>query len=255
MTIKKTAKRRSLILEELDKTGQVSVTELSETLSVSEVTIRNDLAKLEKNNLLVRAHGGAFKTNNLVLTVNEKKKINLDQKRLIGKMAASLILEDDSVILDSGSTNIEISNNLTNFKRLNVITNALDIVNNLSNCKSVELSMLGGYLKDFSMSLVGPMAERNLRQMHCNKLFLGIDGINPKMGVFTHYMEEAYLNQIMIEISDEVIVVADSSKFKKNGHVLICGFDKIHKFITDDKIEKADKEMLENNNIEVIIAK
>ena len=143
MTIKKTAKRRSLILEELDKTGQVSVTELSETLSVSEVTIRNDLANLEKNNLLVRAHGGAFKTNNLVLTVNEKKKINLDQKRLIGKMAASLILEDDSVILDSGSTNIEISNNLTNFKRLNVITNALDIVNNLSNCKSVELSMLG----------------------------------------------------------------------------------------------------------------
>lgn len=255
MTIKKTAKRRSLILEELDKTGQVTVSDLSTMFKVSEVTIRNDLDNLEKNGLLVRAHGGAFKTNNLVLTVNEKKKINLDQKRRIGKRAASLILEDESVILDSGSTTIEISNNLTHFNRLNVITNALDIVNNLANCKNVEVSMLGGYLKGFSMSLVGPMAERNLRQMHCNKLFLGIDGINQKSGVFTHYMEEAYLNQIMIEISEEVIVVADSSKFKKNGHVLICGFEKIHKFVTDENIEDSFRELLEAKGVEVIIAK
>ncbi|MFI0429366.1 transcriptional repressor AgaR [Mariniflexile sp. HMF6888] len=251
----KTAKRRALILEELDKIGQVNVAELSEILSVSEVTIRNDLANLEKNNLLIRAHGGAFKTNNLVLTVNEKKKINLDAKRLIGKTAASLIHEDESIILDSGSTTIEISNNISHFKRLSVITNALDIVNNLANNKNIELLMLGGYLKDFSMSLVGPIAEQNLRQMHCNKFFLGIDGINQKTGVFTHYMEEAHLNQIMIEISEEVIVVADSTKLKKRGHALICGFDKIHKFITDDKIEKSDREMLENYNIEVIIAK
>ena len=104
------------------------------------------------------------------------------------------------------------------------------------------------------MSLVGPMAERNFKQLYCNKLFLGIDGIKANTGFFTHYMEEAYLNQIMIDIAEEVIVVTDSSKFKKSGLAFICGFDKIDKVVTDDKIEEADLKMLKQHNIEVIIA-
>ncbi|WP_339653093.1 DeoR family transcriptional regulator, partial [uncultured Salegentibacter sp.] len=89
--MRKAAARRSKILEILDETNKVNVTELSEHFSVSEVTIRNDLDKLEKNKLLVRAHGGAFKTNNLALAVSEKKSINRDLKRLIGKTAVGLI--------------------------------------------------------------------------------------------------------------------------------------------------------------------
>ncbi|MCK0135359.1 transcriptional repressor AgaR [Arenibacter sp. M-2] len=254
MDMKKTAKRRSTILQELDKHGQVAVNELSKILGVSEVTIRNDLDNLEKNNLLIRAHGGAFKLNNLALTITEKKQINFDVKRLIGKKAASIIMEDDSIILDSGTTTFEISNNLNDFKRLKVICNALDIVNNLAQKKNLEILMLGGSLKEASMSLVGPMAERNLRQLHCNKLFLGVDGIKENSGIFTHYLEEAYLNQIMIDIAEEVIVVADSSKFKKSGHALICGFDRVHKLITDKGIEDSFKEVLKSNNVEVIIA-
>lgn len=252
--MKKTAHRRSIILQKLDELGEVNVHELSELLQVSEVTIRNDLDKLEKSNLLIRAHGGAFKTNNIALTVTEKKNINLEVKRLIGKKAASLIEEDDSIILDSGTTTFEISNNLDNFKSLTVISNALDIVNNLSQYKNLQVFMPGGYLKEFSMSLVGPMAERNFKQVYCKKLFLGIDGIRENAGVFTHYMEEAYLNQIMIEISEEVIIVADSSKFKRSGLSFICGFEKIHKVITDSKIEEGDIKMLQKYNVEVIIA-
>ncbi|MCX2679245.1 transcriptional repressor AgaR [Galbibacter sp. EGI 63066] len=252
--IKKTVQRRSLILQKLDENGQVNVNELSDLLGVSEVTIRNDLDKLEKNNLLIRAHGGAFKTNNLALTVTEKKKINLDIKRAIGKKAASFINEDDSIILDSGTTTFEISNNLSSYKRLTVISNALDIINNLAHFDNLEVFMPGGYLKEFSMSMVGPMAERNFKQLYCNKLFLGVDGIKPNTGVFTHYMEEAYLNQIMIDIAEEVIVVSDSSKFKKTGFAFISNFDKIHKLVTDDKIDPSDREMLEKNNVEVIIA-
>lgn len=253
--MKKTAYRRSLILKELDEKGQVNVNDLSEALGVSEVTIRNDLDKLEKNNLLVRAHGGAFKTNNLALTVTEKKKLNLDVKRKIGKKAASLIEENDSIILDSGTTTFEISNNLHNFGRLTVISNALDIVNNLAQYKNLDVFMPGGYLKEFSMSLVGPMAERNLKQVNCNKLFLGVDGIKAGSGVYTHYMEEAYLNQIMIDISDEVIVVADSSKFTRSGLAFICGFEKVHKVITDEGVSQAHLEALKASNVEVIIAR
>ncbi|MGY5851418.1 DeoR/GlpR family DNA-binding transcription regulator [Salegentibacter sp. F14] len=252
--MKKAAERRTNILQKLDNLGQVNVTDLSEQFGVSEVTIRNDLDKLEKNKLLIRAHGGAFKTNNIALAVSEKKNINLESKRLIGKKAITLINENDSIILDSGTTTFEVSNNLGDFSKLTVISNALDIVNNLSKYKNLQVYMPGGFLKEFSMSLIGPMAERNFKQLYCKKLFLGIDGVKPNVGVFTHHMEEAYLNQIMIQIAEEVIVVADSSKFKKTGLAFIEGFESIHKVITDVNIEEENIKMLEKNNVEVIIA-
>lgn len=253
--MRKAAERRSQIIQILDDLGKVNVKDLSEKLNVSEVTIRNDLDKLEKNKLLIRAHGGAFKTNNIALAVSEKKRLNLEYKRKIGKRAVELIAENDAIILDSGTTTFEISSNLDKLKGITVISNALDIVNNLAQYKDLEVFMPGGYLKEFSMSLVGPMAERNLKQLYCNKLFLGVDSIKPNAGVFTHHMEEAYLNQIMIDIAEEVIVVADSSKFKKSGLAFISDFDKIDKIITDEHIEEEDLLMLKKSNIEVIIAK
>ena len=252
--MRKAAARRSKILEILDDLGQVNVNDLSKEMEVSEVTIRNDLDKLEKSKLLVRAHGGAFKTNNIALTVSEKKNINHDLKRLIGKKAVTLINENDSIILDSGTTTFEISNNLQGFEKLTVISNALDIVNNLSKYKNLQVIMPGGFLKEFSMSLVGPMAERNLKQLYCKKVFLGIDGVKPDVGIFTHHLEEAYLNQIMIEIAEEVIVVSDSTKFKKSGLAFIADFSKVDKVITDVNIDKESVAMLERNNVEVIIA-
>lgn len=252
--MKKAAARRSKIIQVLDELGQVNVKTLSTELAVSEVTIRNDLAKLEKSKLLIRAHGGAFKTNNIALAVSEKKSINLSDKRLIGKKAVSLIEKNDSIILDSGTTTFEISNNLGGVKDITVISNALDIVNNLAQFENLQVFMPGGYLKEFSMSLVGPMAERNLKQLYCNKLFLGVDCIKPNVGVFTHHMEEADLNQLMIEVAQEVIVVADSSKFRKTGLAFIVGFDKIDKIITDAGIEDEFLSMLKKNNVEVVIA-
>lgn len=251
--MKKTASRRAQILQELDKNGQVNVNELSELFDVSEVTIRNDLDKLEKNNLLVRAHGGAFKSNNIALSLSQKKKLNIESKTKIGKMAASLIKDNDTIILDSGTTTFEVSNFLGDFQNLTVITNALDIVNNLAAQENLEVFMPGGYLKEFSMSLVGPMAERNLKNLSCDKLFLGVDSIRPKKGVFTHHMEEAQLNQIMIDIADEIILVSDSSKFEKSGLAFICTLDKIDTIITDNALNSEYLEALEKNNVEVIL--
>lgn len=251
--MKKTAYRRAKILEELDKDGQVNVNKLSKLFGVSEVTIRNDLDKLEKNNLLVRAHGGAFKSNNIVLTFSQKKKLNMEVKTKIGKKAASIIEEGDTIILDSGTTTFEISRFLRDFQKLTVITNALDIVNNLAQQENLEVFMPGGYLKEFSMSLVGPLAERNLKQLSCNKLFLGVDSIKPDKGVFTHHVEEAQLNQLMINLAEEVILVSDSSKFAKSGMAFICTCNHIHKLITDSGITEDQIKALEKHNVEVIV--
>jgi DeoR family transcriptional regulator of aga operon len=113
--------------------------------------------------------------------------------------------------------------------------------------------MPGGYLKEFSMSLVGPLAERNLKQLSCNKLFLGVDSIKPDKGVFTHHIEEAQLNQLMINLTEEVILVSDSSKFAKSGMAFICECDHIHKLITDDGIPDEHLKALEKHNVEVIV--
>lgn len=250
--MRKAAERRSDILRLLDESGQVNVNDLSKLMSVSEVTIRNDLDKLEKNGLLIRAHGGAFKTNSTALPVSEKKSLNAEAKRRIGKKAVSLIEEEDSIILDSGTTTQEIANNLGQFKKLTVISNALDIINNLVQYQHIQVFVPGGFVREFSMSMIGPMAERNFRQLYCKKLFMGIDGIKANVGVFTHHMEEAYLNQIMIDIAEEVIVVADSSKFNKSGLAFIEGFHKIDKIITDSDIDPETVNMLEKNNVEVL---
>ena len=252
--MKKSAERRSKIIQILDNIGQVNVTALSNKFQVTEVTIRNDLDKLAKNDRLIRTHGGAFKTNNVALAVSEKKNINLHSKRLIGKKAASLIKENDSIILDSGTTTFEISNYLGKFEKLKAITNGLDIVNNLSKFKNLQIFLPGGFLNEFSISLTGPMAERNFKQLSCKKLFLGVDGIKTDTGFFTHEFEDAQLKQIMIEVAEEVIVVADSSKFYKTGLAFIDGFDKIHKVITDANIEEESVKMLKKHDIQVIIA-
>ena len=144
--MRKSAERRSKILQLLDDVGQVNVTELSNRMDVSEVTIRNDLDKLEKNKLLIRAHGGAIKLSNIALNVNDKRRINLDAKRLIGKKAISLIEENDSIILDSGTTTFEISNNLGDFNNITVISNALDIVNNLAQFKNLQVPVRDQYI-------------------------------------------------------------------------------------------------------------
>lgn len=252
--MKKSGLRRLKIIQLIEGIGQVNVTALSNEFQVSEVTIRNDLDQLAKSNRLVRTHGGAFKTNNLALAVSEKKSINLHSKRLIGKKAASLIKENDSIILDSGTTTFEISNYLGKFEKIKIITNGMDIVNNLSKFRNLQVFIPGGFLNEFTMSLSGPMAERNFKQLSCKKLFLGVDGIKAETGFFTHEFEDAQLKQIMIQVAEEVIVVADSSKFNKIGVAFIEGFDKIHKIITDKGIEEESLKMLTRNEIEVIIA-
>jgi len=252
-----TVNRRNQIILDIQKKGQVLVDELSKQFKVSEVTIRNDLEQLERKNLLVRARGGAINFESKVRIdhrLNEKGKINYKEKTEIGKRAAKLINEGDTIIVDSGTTTIEIVKNISHIKELTLITNAINIVNELSNCPGINVIIPGGYLRQNSMSLVGPMAERNLRNLHVDKLFLGVDGFDTKMGVYTPNIEESHLNEIMIEVAKEVIVVTDSSKFKHRSFAYICPINKIHAVVTDGGIEFEDRKRLEDEGIKVWIS-
>lgn len=254
---KATVDRREQILKLITEKGKVYVHELSALFAVSEVTIRNDLDQLEKKNHLIRARGGAMKIEGQVsldFKLSEKHKLNFSEKSGIGKKAASLINESETIILDSGTTTAEIAKNLSNFKNLTVVTNAINIVNALTQYSDISVIIPGGYLRKNSLSLVGPLAENNFRQLYVDKAFIGVDGFDVTIGAFTPNIEEASLNKIMIEVAKEIILVADSSKLNRKSLSLICPVSNIHTLVTDAGISEIDQKKLRDRGINVIIA-
>jgi DeoR family transcriptional regulator of aga operon len=252
-----TVERRKSILHTISEEGQVLVPELSKEFDVSEVTIRNDLEQLEKKNLLIRARGGAIKIEGGVGIdhhLSDKDRLHSEEKARIGKKAAQLINTHDTIIIDSGTTTMEIAKNMGQLSEVTIICNALNIISQLIQLNSINLIIPGGYLRKNSLSLVGPLAEKNLQNLYVDKVFIGVDGFDTKHGIYTPNIEEAYFNEIMIKISKEVIVVCDSSKFFRRSLAYICGISKIHTVITDNGIPEEDKKRLEDAGIKVIIA-
>jgi len=147
-----------------------------------------------------------------------------------------------------------LAKNLKKFNDLTVITNALNVATLLAEYNNINVIVPGGMLKKNSLSLVGILAEKGFKDYFCDKLFLGVDGFDLDFGISTPNPEEAHLNQIMIEISKEVIVITDSSKFQRRGFALIAPVNKISTVVTDKGISPENKSKLENLGVNVIIA-
>lgn len=253
---KSTVERRLVIIKKLDLKGKVDVRDLSNMFGVSEVTIRNDLAQLEKKNILIRARGGALKIDPVGIDyhISEKDKINIKAKQLIGSEAVKLVNEGDTIMIDSGTTAIQLVRSLNKKISLTVITNALNIANQLNNNENIQVIIPGGILRNKSFSLIGTAAEKSMKNYYCDKLFLGVDGLNIDYGLSTPNIEEAHFNSAMIEMSNQVIVLADSSKIGKRSLAFICPISKIDILITDDGISSEQKKSIENIGIKLIIA-
>lgn len=254
---KSTVSRRAMILEELEAKGHLTVSELSEKFKISEVTIRNDLTHLEKQNMLIRARGGAIKMKHyrmgIDLSINDKQKEYLKEKQRIARAALKFIEDGDTIVLDSGTTTTEIAKCLDQFKNLTVITNALNIAIILSEYEGFNIFMPGGFLRKNSLSLVGVLADENFKKFYCDKLFLGVDGFDTTHGLSTPNSEEAHLNQIMIEASKKVIVVSDSRKFLRRRFAYIGPISLVNVVITDSSIRQEDLDRLSKSGIEVIL--
>jgi DeoR family transcriptional regulator, aga operon transcriptional repressor len=250
-----TTERRSQTLALLEDKGQVNVEDLSQLYGVSQVTIRNDLAYLEGKRLIYRTRGGALKMPKVAvdMALAEKARKNADQKRRIALKAVEIIQNGDTIILDSGTTTMEIARNLQDFHNLTVITHALNIASELAGHHGIEVIMPGGIVRGTSFSLVGSQAEQNLRDYYCDRLFLGVDGFETTVGVSTPCVSEAQLNRVMAEIAQQTIVVADSTKFGRKSFAFIIPVSRIHAVITDDGINEADRQNLKSQNVELFI--
>ena len=250
-----TPERRNEIVQIINKKGRASVEELSRKFGVSVVTIRNDLSFLENRAMIHRVYGGAL-TRNVVAfdtTIIEKQKLHAEEKKRIGVAAAKMVYDGDSILIDSGTTTMEIAKNIKDRKELTVMTNAINIATELAGIPGITVMLTGGTLREKSFSLVGPHAEAVLREFYFDKLFLGVDGFDINFGLTTPNFLEARLNRLMVEMAKEVIVVMDSSKFERRSLSLIVEPDQIDKIITDNNIPNNYLEALQNLGIEVIL--
>lgn len=253
-----TNERRADILQILNQKDRIMISELCERYGLSEVTIRKDLEILKKRNLLFRIRGGAIRIPSTVdgndLRVEAKRLFYYKQKRAIGRVAASLINENETIIIDSGTTAMEVAKNLHKFQNLTVVTNAIDIALEVSKYNRFNVILLGGHLRESSLSTVGPLAESVLKVCYCDKLFLGVDSFSIEKGISTPNLEEANINQTMISMAKESIAVFDSSKFDKRSFAFIAQVKDINAIVTDDDIPPKILSELTKRNIKVHIA-
>lgn len=252
--MKSTVDRRDKIIHKIQSEGSVRVDELSEEFDVSTVTIRNDLDFFEEKGLIHRTYGGALLRNNVYNdpSLEEKQKINVEEKRRIGEYAAGLIKDGESIVLDSGTTTREIALRLKDKNDVTLMTNAINIAVELAGVSGLQLMLTGGVLRDKSYSLVGPEAERTMNNYYFDKLFLGVDGMDFEHGLTTSNPQEAQLNKLMVERANKVIAVADSSKFGRHSFSYICDLDPIEILITDTNISEEFEQGLMKRDITVI---
>lgn len=250
--------RRAQILQLLEKSNEVLVTELSELLATSEVTIRKDLTLLQSRNLLVRTRGGAIRrpaqNTNEDVAIGQKRMFNFREKERIGRLAASLIKEGDCIMIDSGTTTLEIAKNLGRFENLSIVTNAMNIAMELMKYKRFNVVILGGHLRINSHSTIGPIAMHTLSNFSNYKLFVGVDSFSIESGISTPNLEEAMLNQAMIAQAKTTIAVFDSSKFNKRSFCHIASAEQIDTIVTDDNLPSGLATQIKKKGIELLLA-
>lgn len=248
--------RRDKIFELIKEDGSAKVVDLAKIFKVTEVTIRQDLEKLDKDGLVVREHGGAFLKNikDQVRNFSLANQENIDKKERIAQKCLEFIESGDSIILDSGSTATEIAKKLKGFKNLRVITNALNIAMMLGTEPGIELVVTGGEFKPPTLSLTGQKAADFFNGISVQKLFLATAGISLKAGLTYPSISDLVVKKAMIDAADTTYLVADSTKIGKSSFASLGALSLIDYIITDEGIEEKHKQLFRDNEIELIIA-
>jgi DeoR/GlpR family transcriptional regulator of sugar metabolism len=249
--------RRDKILELLQEDGSAKVLNLAKLFKVTEVTIRQDLEKLEHEDLIIREHGGAYLKNvkDQVGTFSLAHQENLDKKELIAAKCLDFIESGDTIILDSGSTTTEIAKKLKGFKNLTVITNALNIALMLGVEPGIEVIVTGGEFKPPTLSLTGQKAADFFKGLNVQKLFLATAGISLKAGLTYPSISDLVVKKAMIEAAETTYLVADSTKMSKAAFASLGALSLIDYIITDSGIDKKHQQVFKDNDIKLIIAK
>lgn len=257
-TIKSISERHQKIYELLRKHKNLSIDKLSSILEISKMTVRRDLDGLIKKGIVQRVHGRAIisRTNEYEPPHMIRSLEMMQEKQMIGRLAASLIKDNAVIIVDVGSTLLELVKNIPENNNITVITNWIPVAVELSKKRGLfNLVLVGGKVFTDELSIVGGYPEEMLKDFNADIAFLGVGGISDKFGITDFNMDEVQVKKQMIKSSREVIVLADHLKFGRVAPIKIADIKLIDKIITDDGLKEKDKTSIERFDTEVIIAK
>jgi DeoR/GlpR family transcriptional regulator of sugar metabolism len=248
------AERHRKIVEVVNEKMSVRVTELSKIFQVTEETIRRDLEKLEKENLLRRSHGGAVSIQDEQSEVSyaEREITNSVEKKAIAIEAVKLIQPGDQIVLDASTTAWYMAKEMPDLP-LTVITNSIKVAIELSKKEQVKVISTGGMLLPKSLSYVGPLAERSLNMYHVNKAFISCKGVHIEGGLSDSNEWQALLKRQMMSISDQTILMADSTKFGVRNFAHITGIQQVDLVLTDSNIEDLTSHAFEEKGVQIRI--
>ena len=236
--------RRRQLLDLMNRQGFATLDELVRALGVSESTIRRDLEALDNAGLVKRTHGGAVCSADVrgMPAFDERETSQAAEKRAIGLVAASLVNDGETVLLDGGTTTLEVARALVG-RPVQVVTNSLPIAGLLASSKSTDLILIGGYVYPRTGVAMGPLAVATMQGLRAAKVIMGAGGI-VRDGVYNSNSLLVETERTMMTCGQEILVVADSTKFGRLALTRLCGLDEVHAMIVDDGLPIPERDML-----------
>ena len=251
-----TPERQRQILSLLERQGRLSVTEIVQQFAISEATARRDLETLASQGKAQRVHGGVISVEQAPpeLPILDRESEQADEKARIGRAAAALVADKETVFLGSGTTVLEVADNLRDRRQLTVITNSLPVLNALAGSKKIAVISLGGMLRDSELSFIGHITEQALAEVRVDKVIMGTRGLSLEHGLTNDYLQETLTDRAILKIGREVIIVADYSKVNRVATALLAPLDAMNTLVTDSKAEKKFLQAIRKQGIQVVTA-
>lgn len=248
--------RRQRIFEAIEASGVVSMRDLSQSFDVSTITIVRDLQELEQQGLIRRVHGGAISVRGASYEppFSARETDHIDEKERIAARAVEMINDGDSLILDVGTTTLEIARALKGKRNLTVLVSNLRAAMELASQPAIQVIVIGGQLRTSELSMVGHLAEETLRRFQVDKAFIGVGGITIEHGLTEFNFEEAGTKRVIIERARETIVVADHTKFGRVMLTSVASLSAIDRIITGLEVDEEIVTRVRQLGVEVILA-
>lgn len=247
--------RKEKILEMLHSDGKVRVNDLSQLFNVSEVTIRIDLSALEEKGLLSRIHGGAVSSYRTYynMNLNQRTNTNEAEKKAIVEHIAGMVNDDETIMINAGTTTLFALRALMMRKNLNIVTNSIAIALEAAGCANFNVILLGGAVNTKYQFTFGDDALNQLSSYHADKLILSVDGISCETGLSTYYHQEAEICRQMLKQANMSIVAADYTKVGRTTFAKIAPVNAVDHIVTNENAPKLEIENLKNEEISVIL--
>lgn len=236
--------------------GRVNVAQVCSTFAVSEATARRDLDILAEQGKIQRVHGGAIRIKQAPpeQPIFERSSVQAEEKRRIGKVAADLIKDGETIFLGSGSTVYEIARNIHDKQNLTIVTNSLLVINELADKEEFTLISVGGILRKSERSFIGHIAQQSLGELRADKVFMGIRAISLEQGLTNDYLPETMTDRAIMGMGSRVIIVADYTKCERVATAYVAPLENIDMLITSKETPSDFIQALIDKGINVLLA-